>query len=95
MYIIKIPAEFFAEINDLILKFTWKFEGLKIVKKILKRTIFEDSHFKAYYEITVIKTVLYWYKDRHTVQWNRRESPRINPLIYDQLIFDTGAKTIQ
>jgi hypothetical protein len=89
---------FSAEIGKVLLKFIYKHKRSQIAKAIISKKNNAQGvttpHFRLYYGAIVVKTALYWHKNRCANQWNRMDNIEIISYSYSHLIFDKNATYI-
>ena len=80
---IKIPTQFFNELERAISRFIWNNIKPRIAETLLKDKRITGGitmpDLKLYDRAIVIKTAWYWYIDRQVDNWNRIEDTEMHP----------------
>ena len=100
---IKLPAVFFTELEQIISQFLWKYKKKKKQNSNSQSNLEKEEWnwrnqpdwLQALLQSHSHQDSMDWHKDRNIDQWNKIESPEINPCTYGHLIFDKGGKNIQ
>ena len=97
---IKLPMTFFIELEQKNSQFIWKHTKSQIAKAVLKK---KNGPWKS--QPSWLQIILQSYnhqdsmvlaqKNRNTDQWNKIESPEVNPCTYGHLIYDRRVKNMQ
>ena len=96
---IKLPMAFFTELEQKSSQFIWNHRRPWIAKAVLRKKNGAGEinlpDFRLYYKATFIKTEQYWHKSRNIDEWNKIESPQINPCTYAYLTFYQRGRNIK
>ena len=80
---------FFTEQEQIIPKFVWNHKRLQIATAILRKKYY-TPRLEIILQSHSNQKSITQHKNRYKDQWNRIESPEINPCSYGQLVYNRG-----
>ena len=96
---ITLPMAFFTELEQNISQFIWKHKRPRIAKAVLRKKSGAGgiTFLTSDYTTRLPSSGQYGTgtKNRNIDQWNKVESPEINPCTCEYPVFDKGSKNIQ
>ena len=93
IYRFKLPMVFFRELEQIISQFVWKYKKTRIAKAILrkKNEPEESTCLTSSYTTKLQSSRSMVLAQRNIDQWNKIESPELNPHMHGHLTFDKGS----